>query len=100
MVVGIVTCGCWSNFCAPRQSNTNGIWISSRCAGAHVLNRELEEILNRAWSGAVVVGMWIAFDEQMVKCTARVAHFLIRFNKSKPIKHGKPVMFSPLLIPL
>ena len=71
-----------------------------RCAyprDARVLDRELEEILNKAWSTAAVVGLWISFDEQMVKCTARVAHFLIRFNKNKPIKHGKFGMASSRL---
>ena len=42
----------------------------------------------------VVPGLWVSFDEQMVKSTARAMFYLMRFNKSKPIKHGESVLID------
>lgn len=51
--------------------------------------RELENLLNSAWSTLAVPGEWLSFDEQMVKSTARAMTSLLRYNPAKPIKHGK-----------
>ena len=60
--------------------------------------RGLEDLLNTAWGTIAVPGEWLAFDEQMVKSTARAMHALMRFNKAKPIKHGETVFDEFLLI--
>ena len=47
--------------------------------------REFEEILNTAWSSAMLVGKRVAFDEQMITCVALFSSALLRHNKFKPI---------------
>ena len=51
--------------------------------------RKLENAFTHACSSMVIHGRWVSFDEQMVKSTARAMFYLMRFNKSKPIKHGE-----------
>ena len=48
-------------------------------------SRKLEGAFNHAWSSMVFPGMWVSFDEQMVKSTAKAVFYLMRFNKFKPI---------------
>ena len=50
--------------------------------------RALEVALNQTWSALAEPGASLSYDEQMIKSTARASFFLMRFNKSKPIKHG------------
>lgn len=53
------------------------------------LLRAFESTLNQAWSGSVLVGRWISFDEQMVKCVGRSAKFMMKHMPKKPIKNGE-----------
>lgn len=55
------------------------------------LPRELQEILNNAWSTVVHVSAILALDEQMVLDVSRAGSGLQRFNEKKPIKRGKTV---------
>lgn len=51
--------------------------------------RELEEILNSAWSGNVDVNQWLCYNEQMVKTVATYAKRLSHYNPAKPISQGE-----------
>lgn len=46
-------------------------------------------MLNDAWSRVAVVGKWISFDEQMVRCVHRTAKFMQWHMPNKPIKNGE-----------
>ena len=41
----------------------------------------------------MLVGKWVAFDEQMIKCVALFASALLRYNQFKPIKNGRCMSF-------
>ena len=51
--------------------------------------RELEDILNRAWSENVELGQWLCYDEQMIKTVSTFASGLSHYNPMKPITRGE-----------
>lgn len=79
----------------PRSALSNivrPLRTSPRCAYPNSaivpFRRGFELLLNKAWSGAVTVGRWISFDEQMVLCVGRSAKFMMKHMPKKPIKNG------------
>ncbi|CAB1104017.1 unnamed protein product [Ectocarpus sp. CCAP 1310/34] len=50
--------------------------------------RELEDILNNAWTENMDFNQWLCYDEQMVKTVSTFAHYLMRHSPKKPITHG------------
>ncbi|CAB1112216.1 unnamed protein product [Ectocarpus sp. CCAP 1310/34] len=56
--------------------------------------RELEDILNNAWTENMDFNQWLCYDEQMVKTVSTFAHYLMRHSPKKPITHGTGFVYG------